>query len=347
MVLDRLGGVKLRSNDLVSPTIFQYSNYYPFGEERTAKGQGRTKFATYYRDNKTSFDYAMNRYYNNSWGRFLTPDPYGPSAKPANPLSWNRYAYVANDPVNRNDPSGLNMMDFWDPGWGGGGGGGFDAFNPGSPCDAYAGCGWDAWNNWGNNRGNNNGNGPDPGEPSDPRGGAGGENSRISVRDYSRAGPKESTIATVLQKLLDSILSQNNDCSKWLSGAEFSGAEFVRAILAGGPSDYTFGHGILSSSSTAAFVGNRNPDGTPVQGLPIDSSITVNDNGGFFTPGFTIGPRNYQGGRLQAQASILLHEIAHEVGAAGIKSDAGKPAAGQFNDSLVDKYCGKEIRGLK
>jgi hypothetical protein len=53
----------------------------------------------------------MNRYYNSTWGRFLTADPYGPSANPGNPLSWNHYAYVANDPVNRNDPSGLCSPD--------------------------------------------------------------------------------------------------------------------------------------------------------------------------------------------------------------------------------------------
>ncbi len=110
VVLDRLGGVVKRSNVLVSPQIGQTSNYYPFGEERTATGQGRTKFATYYRDSSAGFDYAMNRYYNYTWGRFLTPDPYPGSAKLANPQSWNRYAYVANDPVNQNDPSGLIML---------------------------------------------------------------------------------------------------------------------------------------------------------------------------------------------------------------------------------------------
>jgi RHS repeat-associated protein len=155
VVLDRLGGVKLRSNVVVDPPVTQKSNYYPFGEERTATPQDRTKFATYYRDNKTGFDYAMNRYYNSSWGRFTTADPFGGSVKPANPLSWNRYAYVANDPINNNDPSGLNMA-FWDPDWGGGGGG-FNPFNPGEPCPWYAGCGWDVLDNWWNN---NNNSGP-------------------------------------------------------------------------------------------------------------------------------------------------------------------------------------------
>ena len=117
VVLDRLGGVKLRSDIAATPPITQNSNYYPFGEERSATPQDRAKFATYYRDNKTGFDYAMNRYYNNSWGRFLTPDPFAGSANPANPLSWNRYAYVANDPINRIDPSGLDPNGLWDDPW--------------------------------------------------------------------------------------------------------------------------------------------------------------------------------------------------------------------------------------
>jgi hypothetical protein len=37
----------------------------------------------------------------------LTADPFGGSAKPQNPSSWNRYSYVENDPINKNDPSGL------------------------------------------------------------------------------------------------------------------------------------------------------------------------------------------------------------------------------------------------
>jgi hypothetical protein len=40
-------------------------------------------------------------------GRFLTPDPYRASGGPAAPQSWNRYAYVEGDPVNRFDPTGL------------------------------------------------------------------------------------------------------------------------------------------------------------------------------------------------------------------------------------------------
>ena len=78
-------------------------------------------------------DYARNRYYSSTLGRFMTADPYMNSAGPADPGSWNRYTYTRGDPVNRFDPGGLGDEDpnecWWDPwclgwGWGGIGGGG-------------------------------------------------------------------------------------------------------------------------------------------------------------------------------------------------------------------------------
>jgi RHS repeat-associated protein len=85
-------------------------NSYPWGEEKTTTTQNTDKFATYYRDG-TGLDYADQRYYSSIMGRFLTPDPYkannGASGDPAEPQSWNRYAYVLGDPVNYYDPEGL------------------------------------------------------------------------------------------------------------------------------------------------------------------------------------------------------------------------------------------------
>jgi RHS repeat-associated protein len=88
--------------------------YYPYGEyEGTASGDD-VRFATYVRDSATGLDYAMSRYYSSIIGRFLSPDSYrgsmNGSGDPANPLSWNRYAYGQSDPVNFNDPSGENRV---------------------------------------------------------------------------------------------------------------------------------------------------------------------------------------------------------------------------------------------
>jgi RHS repeat-associated protein len=82
--------------------------FFPYGQERpSATSNGKEKFATYFRDSETGLDYADNRYHSSGDGRFLTPDPFGGSAKLADPGSLNRYAYVGGDPVNNNDPSGL------------------------------------------------------------------------------------------------------------------------------------------------------------------------------------------------------------------------------------------------
>ena len=49
----------------------------------------------------------MHRRYNRWHSRFDQPDPYGGSYDMTNPQSFNRYAYVQNDPVNFVDPTGL------------------------------------------------------------------------------------------------------------------------------------------------------------------------------------------------------------------------------------------------
>jgi RHS repeat-associated protein len=101
IMTDRLGSMRYGSN--------QASNFwfYPYGEEPSTTAQDRDKFATYYRDGTTGLDYAQNRYYSSQLGRFLTADPYRASGGPADPGSWNRYAYAGNDPVNFYGPSGL------------------------------------------------------------------------------------------------------------------------------------------------------------------------------------------------------------------------------------------------
>jgi RHS repeat-associated protein len=101
---------------------YDYANapkYLPYGDEPSTTEQNRLKFATYFRDGSTALDYAQQRYYASTLGRFTTTDPYDGSADGKDPQSWNRYSYVQNDPVNHNDPSAMNMA-FWDD-WGVGG----------------------------------------------------------------------------------------------------------------------------------------------------------------------------------------------------------------------------------
>jgi RHS repeat-associated protein len=130
---DRLGSVRNGSQT-------GYEAQYPYGVEYTTTVNDREKFATYTRDSATGLDYAVNRYYSSQWGRFLSPDPSGLNVSRRNPQSWNLYAYVNNDPIAENDPSGygpgfcvigkdsedddpvMETFCFFDEGGGGGGG---------------------------------------------------------------------------------------------------------------------------------------------------------------------------------------------------------------------------------
>jgi len=66
-------------------------------------------YNSYERDTNGADD-AMFRRYNRWWSRFDQPDPFGGSYDLTNPQSFNRYAYVQNDPVNLVDPFGLDPI---------------------------------------------------------------------------------------------------------------------------------------------------------------------------------------------------------------------------------------------
>jgi RHS repeat-associated protein len=118
-------------------------DYKAFGRELAAGVGGRTtaqgyvvdnlrqKFTGYERDNETGLDYAINRYYSSTQGRFTSADPYhiilekekGEDEKErrqillnyiSQPQIWNRYAYTLNNPLKYVDPDGrreLNASD--------------------------------------------------------------------------------------------------------------------------------------------------------------------------------------------------------------------------------------------
>jgi RHS repeat-associated protein len=95
----------------------------PWGEDFAETGtQEKHHFTTYDRDPTTGADYAINRMYSSSMGRFTRVDPKASSADPGTPRTWNRYAYVAGDPVNSTDPTGLECHEEWVPNLGGDGG---------------------------------------------------------------------------------------------------------------------------------------------------------------------------------------------------------------------------------
>jgi len=284
------------------------------------------RFATYYRDQISTLDYARNRYYSSTLGRFMTPDPYIATASgannPADPSSWNRYVYAENDPVNFNDPGGL-MLGCPSGDWSNcGGGGSSSTFDPTlwnfvthfSPTPI-------------------NGFGPAP------------KGTPIKVANFSDKGDHQDAIRKVLNKIHNALSDPaNSDCANWLEG----GATLIGALV----DNNTFGHGNFNVQSTAAFAGQVNADGTPT-GVPVTAAFTVNDSGAFFNAtnnqgnAFQVGARHYGGGTLQADASILVHELAHIIGAAGFLPDFNDQHAKNVNDKLVDTNCGGLIGGLQ
>ncbi|HKO42108.1 MAG TPA: RHS repeat-associated core domain-containing protein [Pyrinomonadaceae bacterium] len=104
-------------------TVLSRHDYMPFGEEIGAGIGGRTggmgfsvvdglrqTFTSYQRDNESGLNYAINRYFSPTDGRFTTVDPLHESGEPPQPQSWNRYAYAINNPLKFVDPDGLRYV---------------------------------------------------------------------------------------------------------------------------------------------------------------------------------------------------------------------------------------------
>jgi RHS repeat-associated protein len=88
----------------------------PFGTALGAESSGtpsKRRFTSYERSDTTQLDFAVNRHYDSSQGRFTQVDPIEMQAVDlSNPQSLNLYAYCGNDPINSVDPSGLGFISF-------------------------------------------------------------------------------------------------------------------------------------------------------------------------------------------------------------------------------------------
>jgi RHS repeat-associated protein len=112
---DHLGTPRLITDQ--SGNVVARHDYLPFGEEVAANTFGRNsqfgagndsvrqKFTGQQRDSESGLDYFEARYYGSALGRFTSPDD-GSDNDPADPQSWNLYAYVWNNPMANTDPDG-------------------------------------------------------------------------------------------------------------------------------------------------------------------------------------------------------------------------------------------------
>jgi RHS repeat-associated protein len=145
---DKLGTTGTLSNS--SGVLCYDADFLPFGYEmaHTTSCSQNYKFTGLERDGETGLDHTLNRKYDSSLGRWLSPDPKG--ANVSNPQSLNRYAYVLNGPTGLTDPLGLQCVpgapgyendcpeppeppDAGGSGGGGGAGGGWGGSGP-APC---------------------------------------------------------------------------------------------------------------------------------------------------------------------------------------------------------------------
>ncbi len=118
VLFDHLGSAKMLLNDqcdVVWPDSqsIAANELLPFGQEMEVRPDTTEKsynlnFTNKEIDRALELNYFGARYYHPGLPRFISPDPV--SGTLGIPLSWNRYLYCRNDPVNLIDPSGENAV---------------------------------------------------------------------------------------------------------------------------------------------------------------------------------------------------------------------------------------------
>ena len=264
-------------------------SYYPYGEARGTVPQDAVGFATYTNDSATGLQYADQRYYASNFGRFLTADPYKANndtpGQPVSPATWNRYAYVLNDPVNLYDPAGLFACR---------GDGEDQYYFGGAICGGVYGGGDPAP--------------PRPFSDSGPLAQAGpsGSDSRfIRVRRYTTTSRQALAVQNDL-RWLQGAIAQHSDCANWLAGFN-SAINYMLDEPGTGATMMAVGVGAFSTTDNAV-AGSAQTD------LSVGALITINVNGAFFNsgPSSFVGygvPSWITGGTDAAQTEILLHEL--------------------------------------
>jgi RHS repeat-associated protein len=103
---DWLGSGRLASTP--SKSLYSDSSYAPFGEPYAQSGTADPSFTGKNQDTATGLYDFLYREYSPTQGRWISCDPIGDAAAdPSNPQTWNKYAYVLNNPLGLVDPTGL------------------------------------------------------------------------------------------------------------------------------------------------------------------------------------------------------------------------------------------------
>ncbi|HYL17035.1 MAG TPA: RHS repeat-associated core domain-containing protein [Terriglobales bacterium] len=327
--------------------------HYPFGEKWYETGTTtKYKFTSYERDPETGNDFAIARYDVNRLGRFSSADPLAGSA--SDPQSLNRYTYVANNPTNFVDPSGLLLKNTFVAEKGD------DTMNcvvdgietscndVSSSATAALPAGFtstvgfvdgqlvtlsldsdpdvNAWE--ASYAGLTDAQVEELGLPTefDPASGNSGSNSGGNTSDTAKPWELRSNVVALLRA--------KNDCSAWFNKGTGSAADIMShvPILLYNPKE-------VSYDMPDANTGD-NPQ-TP---------IYVNNLGRFYTDRYnwSLVGDVYSAGSFGARSVILLHELAHKVMPPGfIANDADTPGASEKNTQMVINHCAKAIGAQK
>ena len=105
---DWLGSSRLTSTATKPTSMYSSIAYAPFGEQYAATGSADSSYTGTDQDTiGTVYDFLARRQ-SPSQGRWISPDPMGTGAVDiTTPETWNRYAYVMNNPLSYVDPLGL------------------------------------------------------------------------------------------------------------------------------------------------------------------------------------------------------------------------------------------------
>ena len=101
MALDLLGSARM-------PQSSSFQSYYPYGQAANSAVNAEYMWTNQMRGANSGMDHFWFRGYSSTLGRWIVLDPAGLAAvNLANPQTWNRYAYVTNDPLGLSDFLGL------------------------------------------------------------------------------------------------------------------------------------------------------------------------------------------------------------------------------------------------
>jgi RHS repeat-associated protein len=102
---DLLGSPRLATTG--SGSIAWREHYGPYGEKLNGVND-KIGYTGHAYDAESQLTYAQARFYDPAVGRFMSVDPIGFTG---NPFTFNRYAYVNNNPYGGTDPSGMATSD--------------------------------------------------------------------------------------------------------------------------------------------------------------------------------------------------------------------------------------------